>query len=79
MRGQDHLVESISTLSRWLVHLMLESYFPVAFAVVELENKDSWFWFVVPMRNAIVHMEHDLVIIFGRQRMTPYRLYFQRV
>lgn len=33
--------------------------FPVEYAVVELENKDSWFWFLVQTRGATVDMECD--------------------
>lgn len=40
--------------------------FLVTIAVVESENKGSWSWFLFQMHDAIMKMEHDLVIIFDR-------------
>lgn len=42
--------------------------FPVASAVVQTENKDSWSWFLTQMWDAIIDMEHDLVVISDRQK-----------
>lgn len=43
-------------------------YLRIAFPVVELEKKDSWDWLLVQLRDGIVDMECDIVIIYDRQK-----------
>lgn len=33
--------------------------FPIAFAIVESENQDSWSWFLVQMKDEMLHIEWD--------------------
>lgn len=37
--------------------------FPIAFTIVESENKASWTWFLAQMRNEIIDMKTNIVII----------------
>lgn len=40
--------------------------FPITFAIVESENKDSWTWFLTQMRDEIINMKTNIVIISDR-------------
>ena len=46
--------------------------FPVAFAVVEQENKDSWVWFLQQFSDDIGNLDQlNLVFITDRQKVWP--------
>lgn len=42
--------------------------FLIAFAIVESENKGSWTWFLVQVRNEMINMDTDVVIISDKQK-----------
>ena len=47
-----------------------DNVFPVAFAIVEQENKDSWVWFLQQFSNDIRDLEQlNLVFISDRQKV----------
>ena len=47
-----------------------DNIFPVAFAVVEQENKDSWVWFLQQFSDDIKNLEQlNLVFISDRQKV----------
>lgn len=54
--------DTLSSLRIWSIISSL------AFAVVESKNKASCTWFYVQMRDAIIDMKHDLVIISNKQK-----------
>ena len=47
-----------------------DNIFPIAFAVVEQENKDSWVWFLQQFSDDIGNLEQlNLVFITNRQKV----------
>lgn len=53
--------------------------FHVMYSVVEIKNKNNMSWFLVQVQDAIIDMEHEIVLIFYRQKILqkPYRMCYQ--